>query len=421
MGTKSLFFLATYATFISIVLSGCSSNDIPGTKLTSEYRDIEFSPAQATVAKNQNEFSIKFFSQMAELEADSAKNLMVSPLSAEIALSILANTVDESTSTELLALLGQSDLDGLNSYNTTLMNSLPIANDSTKLSLANSVWITDQVSIPESYSTMFYETFGDYPQSLDFSNGSSAKKIINDWSADRTNGLIEKICPNNITKMQILFANALYFSSSWHNVFDPKDTKPGNFSTPFSTPTVSMMKGHFEVPAFEDGGTKSIKLYFHEKRYAMTLVLPEKGESAIELAKDIEKLSSILTSEYTLHSYDIRLPKFSISGGFDMITYLKKNLPDFWQGSWDKCGFDSTLKYYTLVQHTKFSVHEKGAEAATVTNSDWLSAFVPYSCEFIADRPFIFVVTEEKTGTVILAGIINDPTLEDGDSLNVMD
>ena len=414
MKVKSFFTFATSAVLLSGALSGCSSDTITSeTQLPADYRDIKFSPALAAVAESQNDFSAKFFSEIAELEADSTRNLMVSPLSAGMGLSMLANTVDNATSSDLLNLLGQSDLDALNSYNATLLKSLPVANGSTTLSLANMVWVTDRVSIPESYTMMFYETFGDYPAALNFSNKDKAQKVIDSWCADRTQGLIKNICTDNVTNMQIMFANALYFTSTWDKPFDSDETKTEPFTTTSGIKKVPMMNGEFVVDALDIPGASSIKLYFHDKRYAITLILPDDGESAIDLAKDTNRLKSILTSDYGMKLYKLKIPKFSVGGYFKMYNYINEFIPGFFDGMWDKCGLNTPLRDYTLVQHTKFIVNEKGAEVAAVTNTEWLSGIGGKTNKFYLDRPFIFAVTEVETGTVILTGIINDPTLED--------
>ena len=404
----------------TLLLSACSSSDAPGSKAPGEYRDIEFTPAEAVVAEAQNAFSTKFISQITELEAKPVENLMISPLSAGIALSILANSVDDETAADVLDLLGQSDLEALNDYNRTLMINLPVAHDSTTLSLANGIWVSDKYSVPESYATKFYDVFGDHPQSLDFKNKPNAKKVLNGWSDRQTNGMIKEICPDNIDQMEIFFANALYFKSRWKDVFDPKKTKPGKF---YGVPggsyvNVDMMNGKHYIFSAEVDGIEIAKLLFHENRYSIRFILPKKNTSVIDLVSNEEKFKEIMSAELHLGYCQMQIPKFKIDGRFMMFDYLSKYLPAFAKGHWANCGLESSLKNYTLVQHTSFNIDENGAEAAAVT-SNWMigSNFLD---SFVVDRPFAFVVTEEKTGTILLAGIVNDPTKSDSGELVYM-
>lgn len=402
------------------MFSSCSSNDVPTLKLSGEYRDIELTPAEAAVAEAQNAFSTKFISQIANLEGQQGENLMISPLSAGIALSILANSVDEATTSEVLNLLGQSDLEALNDYNRTLMMNLPVAHDSTTLALANGIWISDKYAVPESYSAAFFDVFGDHPQSLDFQNKSNAKKVLNSWSSRHTNGLIKDICPENINIMEVFFANALYFKSRWKDVFDPKNTTPGKFYGVPGVPyvNVDMMNGKHNIYSAEVDGTEIAKLFFHEKRYSIKFILPARNTSVIDLVSDEEKFNEILSTELHSGYCKMQIPKFKIDGRFMMLNYLGKYLPDFEKGHWANCGLDSSLRNYTLVQHTSFNIDENGAEAAAVTSGWQIGSSLLDS--FVVNRPFAFVVTEEKTGTILLAGIVNDPTKADSGELFYM-
>ncbi|CAN7101185.1 unnamed protein product [Brassica rapa subsp. narinosa] len=137
------------------------------------------------------------------------------------------------------------------------------------------------------------------------------------------------------------------------------------------------------------------------RKFSMYFYLPDKKDGLYEL---LEKMGS--TPEFV--DYHIpgfrdelgafRIPKFRISFGFSVSTVL------------DQLGMRSISLYHKAC----VEIDEEGAEAAAATADDDMGFSLymepPKRIDFVADHPFLFLIREDKTGTVLFFGQIFDPS-----------
>ena len=258
---------------------------------------------------------------------------------------------------------------------------------------------------------------------------------INRWVKKATNNLIDSIItPNDITPItDLVLANAVYFKAKWQDPFEAFNTGPGTFhrldgkrvDAQFMSQT--MYGVHY---ASSVDGFKVLKLPYEHGRgaaadaddtqYSMYLFLPDERQGLTNMVDAItagpEYLYNVLpkTANATV---TVRLPKFEISYDWDLgrdLHLLGLSLP-FSPESADLRGIceDARRTFLNKVLHKAvIKVDEDGTEAAAVTAVMLAgSAWQPEPpVEFVADHPFTFLIMEERSGLIVFAGHVLDPT-----------
>ncbi len=249
---------------------------------------------------------------------------------------------------------------------------------------------------------------------------------INDWCKTHTNGVIPSLLsskPSPSTRFMI--SNALYFKGIWKDKFDSALTHEGTFySENGDSKRVNMMRNK-KMPAIGYGTDKytAVSLSFGNEAFSMIIVLPDKG-NRIEDCIDADEWKNIhqLATRQPLSddaimmqrkNLDITLPKFSLDSNIDFLGVLSslgiKKLFNSSEAELTNC-FESGEYFINSVNQTsKFEIDEKGAVGASVSKwtGEATSDFVSLE-ELTVDRPFVFLITEQSTGSIIFIGKIGN-------------
>ena len=210
--------------FLSIAFTQCDlfSND---SKDPETPKQLTLNDSQKELLVQSNNFGIQLFKSV---PAD--KNLMISPLSASIALSMLLNGTDGQTATQMKDMLGYSgqSFATINSSYQNLLDQLLSADSKVNLSIANAIFYRESFPVKPSYLTTLKNSYNADVKGLDFAS-PDAISTINTWASDQTNGKINRVI-NDISSDAVLFLmNALYFKGNWSNQFDKDETSNQNF------------------------------------------------------------------------------------------------------------------------------------------------------------------------------------------------
>jgi serpin B len=342
------------------------------------------------------------------------KNMFLSPLSLHIVLGMLLNGADGQTAQAIQKTL-KLDAQTLSEANQTyqsLLSNLPKTDPQVTLTLANSIWYRNTFSVMQSFQELLKQTFGATVSAENFDDPVTTSKI-NAWASEKTNGRIPKVI-DQIQSDNVLFAlNALYFKGNWQTQFKAEQT----YDAPFrlmsgQETTVRMMRQKTPMRrAFREGYT-AFELPYGNDQFAMTVLLPAEGRSADSL------LQAYTASEWTTvqqnmmkASMDIGLPKFTMSYETQLNTVLSAmGMSNAFtnQANFSKINPTERLLLSFVKQNTFIAVDEQGTEAAAVTTGgvSTTSVQLPILC----DRPFVFVIHERTTKTVLFVGKIANPT-----------
>lgn len=398
-------------------LCACSDNEDPNS-------DPAKNPAQTIIltrAENSANVEAKDFAydfnRQVNIQAQ-GKNYFVSPLSAEMALAMLCNGTAGETEQEIRKVLGFEDftLDDLNSFNQKMLQSLPSLDGRTKVTFANGFWASTSLQLQPSYKELITSRYD--ASCFSFDNLVRAKQEINSWCDKHTDHMIKEIMCDNDTFDFALF-NALYFKGEWTRMFDSVDTRNKDFhNLDGTTSEVPMMHKSDETNYFLYGYNDychALFMPFGNRGYYFTVLLPADGFTLDDCAARLNDLEiAHLSKQYHGKCRLVELPRFSLDYACSLNEILqamgitKLFIPE----ELDLSGMLATEKQMCLnvKQKARIEVDEKGAKAAAVTsvsNENMAPPTNPDFWEFVVDQPFLFLIREQSTGSVLFSGRIN--------------
>ncbi len=299
-----------------------------------------------------------------------------------------------------------------------LISSLQTANGSPYvLRTANALWIQSGYSINERYLKLIREFYLGEVGEVDFvKDPNSAARMINGWVEERTNGRIRDIVSKPSTDMRLIITNAVYFKANWSSRFDG-GTWNETFHSPKGPLTVPMMHQTGKFPYFENDELQALELPYEGGRLGMLIILPREGKFD-EVEKELsDGFIGKIVNGTTKESVKVTLPKFRLEEMYRLRNILMEmgmgsafTVPDF-----SGISPRGELAISDVVHKTFLSVAENGTEAAAATAVTITLAAAPGQENlkvFNANRPFIFLIYDGKTGAILFIGRLVNPGSE---------
>lgn len=346
------------------------------------------------------DYSMSFIRSVVAVE-DKDANLAVSPYSAGVALSMLAEGAE-----------GQTRAEFNKALNDCLFKSEDLGgNDKITVNSVNSLWVDDNFSVRNRYVSLMQKDFDALVTTLSFSDPATVK-AINNWCSEHTNGkiteIIDELSPNDV----MVLVNALYFKAPWLNPFDEHMTSSAKFHGSKSVSDVDMMARKAYMNYAEYNGCQLVELPYEGGRYAMYVLLPPED-------MDINELISYLSQE----SYDaamnslqskevlLKMPKVKVETSLLLNQSLQHmGIRTAFTGAADFKGISEMgpLSLGLVKQKCYVEISEKGTEAAAVTSAQIrMTALRPSQyVRMTVDRPYLFFVTDKQESNILFAGRI---------------
>ena len=290
------------------------------------------------------------------------------------------------------------------------------AEEGFRLHVVNAIWGQEGYKFLADFLHTLAENYGAGLRVLDFrSEPEESRIIINDWVAEETEERIEDLLsPKDIDSSTILvLTNAIYFNAAWQHPFQEAQTEDGIFYLlDGEETTVPMMKQTESFPYAQGEGYKALELPYEGGELSMVILLPKKGEfENFEETLDAESIEAVV-EDMTSTSVALTMPKFS----FDWDVSLKKMLSAMGMplafGDADFSGMtgDRALFIDDVIHKAFVSVDEEGTEAAAATAVVMREAMPASPVEFTVDRPFILLIRDRATGTILFVGRVMEPS-----------
>lgn len=407
-----------------VFLVGSSANEIAIIYLDTQSRisdayalsDERASSVDKSLVSSNTGFALNLFKEL--IAEDQNGNVFISPLSVSIALSMAFNGAEGTTRDAMARVLqlGNMSLEELNQGYLDLIESLENADILVQLSIADSIWIRDSFEpyVRQEFTQRVTEFFRSEVFTRDFGSQQTVDEI-NAWVSDQTDGKIDKMVDEIGSQLAMFLINAIYFKGEWVTSFDESATEASDFFlSDGSAVSVDMMstKGNFSYLQGED--FTAVRLPYGRDKIAMYVFLPDRD---VALDSFVESLSRETLENYVegfspMGSLQVKLPKFKIEYGVKRLNDVLKNLgmgTAFIPAEANFGGIATKQLYIDYVDHkATIEVNEKGtvASAATVVGISF-SAVGP---TFSVDRPFFFVIRDDRSGTVLFMGKVENPT-----------
>ena len=373
---------------------------------------LDLTPEQKALAQTGNDFSFRFLQQ---IDKSDEGDWFVSPLSLQFLLSVVLNGAQDATAVEIARTLGfeASQIAELNDYSRRMIDRLPQLDPATKLSIGNAVFVNKQYPIDKKYKALVEKYYDAAVQNLDFNHQKSTLRAINGWCDKQTNGLIPSILEDVDPGMFAYLLNALYFKGRWSHPFNKAWTEERTFYLESGQEKkVKMMEKERKYAYGENELFQRIRLPYGEGMFSMYVFLPRKGHTVTEVlaSLDAESWKELRSHMYMDTKINLWLPRFEAKYHIKLNDILKDmGMPGSFKPGADFKAMSPNADYLDFVmQDAVIKVDEEGSEAAAITSAGMMGATAipepPRVIDFHCDHPFLYMITEASTGSILFAG-----------------
>jgi len=410
--------LCLLAIALVLVAVGCAKDPVSPNappRITALPRALTTQEQQIIQADNR--FAIKFLKETYRNVRDTLPNLFVSPLSVAMALGMTYNGAATTTEAAMRSTLELDSMtvDEVNQANQSLIALLRELDPRVQFEIANSIWYRLGFVVEQPFVDANRTYYDARVQALDFT-APTAVPTINTWVNDQTHGKIKDIIANIPDDVMMYLINAIYFKGDWTQQFDKNLTAPLPFhlqdGSTVSVPTMTYgTKATIRTTATSTA--RIIDLAYGGAAFSMTILLPHENVTVDSM------LSALTLNDWNAWiaaldsaNAELYLPKFKLENNLSLVNPLAglgmgiafTRFADF-----SKINRAGGLTITDVLHKTYVDVNEEGTEAAAVTA---VVVGVVCVCEpppIRVDRPFVFALRENLSGTILFMGVIRQP------------
>jgi serine protease inhibitor len=414
-------FVAVVAYLLSSVPLACQRPGSPAAAIDSAARGLLAKRAPGDVPYDR--FGARLFAGLAQSRG-SDSNTVISPLSAGMALALVAAGANGATYDALTHVIGADLLNpaGLARRDSLLLFALSARKD-VVLEIANALWLSPRYTIQPSYVAKAGSAYRSQVRSVAL-NTAAGVATVNAWAKEKTHGKIPLILDAPLSDTTaVVVTNAVYFRGVWLEEFAVTATRPLDFhSRPERSESVPGMERTGHLAYLRGTGMQVVRLPYRGGKASLFVLLPDTGVRIENVESRLAEsgLSSML-SEYQWRDVHLRMPRVHAEASMDLKQSLKL-LGATIAFTCEQADFRSMLVLRVadqracigdVKQKTFLDIDEKGTVAAAVTAVSMSmadSAEQPQPpIEFIVDRPFLFVLRDEVSGVPLFMGRIVQP------------
>lgn len=270
-------------------------------------------------------------------------------------------------------------------------------------------------------------------QDTDFAADPDAgRQAVNDWVDERTAGRIPDLLAPGIVSVdtRLVLANAISFLASWWTRFDEARTAPGTFrrldGSEVDVPLMSLDLadvGDARIRATWTEDAVVVRLPYEDDEVAAYLVIPGEDDGLLALEAGLDQATFdawvapiagagreereeegvLVLPRFELRWKDSLVPALTALGMGDLFDEQAADLSAMVAG---QGGED--LFVQAVVHEAWMRVDEAGTEAAAATAVvvNDKGASIP----LVADHPFLLVIRDDLTGSVLFVARVVDPS-----------
>lgn len=387
-------------------------------KFPDEPLPIELTAAQKKLVESDNNFSFDIFKLIMKENID-VENVMISPLSISYALSMTLNGANGATRDSMMKTLRyyDIDLDEINNSYKDLTDKLVEIDERVLMEIANSVWVEEKLRVKQAFMDKLKEYFD--AEAHDFSVGDpDIVDVINQWIEDHTHGKIkDMIEPPLPPDIAMLLINAIYFNGKWKYEFDEANTTDMTFYPEGGQEVdVPMMSQELTTGINIREKFMILELPYGQGNYVMDIILPNDEYTTYDIIpllnsddwnswmegmfnKDVELFMPRFKYEFKTELNDV-LSAMGMEIAFDPYEADFSNISE------------QDLFISKVLHQTFIETNEEGTEAAAATVvMIELTSLPSGPLEVRLDKPFIYIIRETSTNTIVFMGKTGNPAV----------
>lgn len=387
-----------------------------------EFKPVNLSEKQRMLINSSNEFGFEFYKRVVSL-ADNNSNFMVSPLSISMALGMTRNgaanaTLDSMNKTLFVSGLSETEI---NEAYKSIIETFSTLDPDVKLQIANSIWNRQGFDVNSDFLNANRNYFDAEITNLDFADPESVS-TINSWVDQKTNHLIKKIVDQIPAEAVMYLINAIYYKGLWKYQFESKDTKDLDFFINGATIKVPTMRQQADLNYFEGEDFEAVEMPYNQGNFNCIVLLPEVGKTVLDISSQLSFANwTAWIDQFRVHDVKLEIPRFKyeyeeknikpVLTSMGMGIAFDENLADF-----SRINSDHQLFISKIIHKTFIETNEEGTEAAAVTSVEVGTTSVnpdePQPVYLQVNRPFIYLITEKSSQTILFIGVVNNPSVE---------
>lgn len=357
-----------------------------------------------------NDFAFDFFSEM----LDEEENVFVSPYSLEAALTMAYIGADGETKEEMARTLQLKgiDIEEVKENSLNLKKQLEESED-IEISIANAFFLKDTIPFLDSYINDGRNYFD-----AEIDNMPETGQTINDWAAEKTENKITEVIDSGPIDQSIIayLLNAIYFNANWQNQFNQDKTSQRTFygvGEEFETDMMNEKSNYYHL---NEENLKAVKLDYENDNYSFYAFMPD---DLSQFHQDFNRdYFNDLKDQMENNEIILYLPKFTLEKDMSLNQTLKnlgidqafsQNLANF-SNMVDLDSIGENVFISSVFQSTFIEVEEQGTEAAAVTGIGMRATSAPTDPPEVIEfnQPFIFLIEEKETNTILFAGQLHN-------------
>lgn len=355
------------------------------------------------------------------------QNIIMSPLTIWTALAAIAEGAQGDTKHQISsAIRWRMRIDRPNNYK-EISQWLKVNTNTFKLSKINTMFVDRNSLLKRDFQDSAKANYEMNVVGVDFSDSVVVANVLNRVITNFTNGLIKQIVePDYFQDSNMVLASAVYFMGQWSVPFNASATRRAPFTDSEGQiiGEVNMMYKRFPYPLtnFRQLQARAIELpYGDGNRVSMFVLLPNPGVSVDTMFKNMQNLNletffeemRMSKEEYPDDEVDCFLPRFVAKSEIDLVEVLKGSfgIIDLFDPRSARLGLIANTPVYVskMFHRAQIEVTEEGTIAAAVTVAQFKSRSGIIT--FKADRPFVYLIVEKVTNTIVMCGLYKQPSL----------
>jgi len=378
----------------------------------------------STLADSNSEFAFDLYKTLKEVDG----NLFYSPYSISQALAMTCAGAHGETERQMSDILHFTlSQDHLHSA----FNSLDIElnkrgegaqgkdKEGFRLNIVNAIWGQKDYKFLPEFLDILAENYGAGLRTLDFINAPEESRItINDWVSEQTEDRIKDLIPEGAIDAltRLVLTNAIYFNAAWQFPFNKELTTNSSFHLLNGEQViVPMMVQTESLGYFKGDSYQAVEMPYDGREISMVILLPDDGQfENYENSIDRKMLEDIVSS-LLYQQVNLTIPKFEFESEFSLKKALTAmGMPVAFSADADFSGMTGNrdLAIDDVLHKAFVSVDEAGTEAAAATAVIMTLTAVPAPPLVVTiDRPFIFLIRDIETDTILFIGRILNPNL----------
>jgi serine protease inhibitor len=407
MKRRSIVLLCT-AGMLAACSAGPTEVQRPPAELTVLPRAL--SAEETNVRDAANRFSLALWETVNAAQRDS--NVFLSPLSASFALGMTLNGAAGSTYYETRDALqfGGVPLAAINQGYRSLIALLTSLDSGVRMTLANSIWYRQDFPFHQAFFDTTSKYFGARSEGLDFDAEAASLAVINGWVSDATATRIPKVLDAIDPDHVMFLINAIYFKGSWRTRFDPARTQATTFRASSGVDQPAHLMQRTDTVRYLEAATfQAVELPYGNTAFVMNVLLPAPGVDIEAFAASLPA-AALQSASYTPTMIALHLPRLRLEYGRklnDDLRALGMQVPFATGADFTPMSPAGNQLFIDFVrQNTFVEINEEGTEAAAVTVVGIGRVSLPSYPVMRVDRPYVFVIRERLSGTILFMGKI---------------